>query len=123
MEWDAEVAAEAKTNLERTGLADRVDLVVGDAREMMKEAEDGSFDLIFMDFEKEMYTEALPDCVRLLRQGGTLLCDNVAFVSSGDFNQVLADHPELDTSFVFGTFYKHSPDEDALSISVKVPRK
>ena len=119
MEWDAEVATEARTNFDRTGLSDRIDLAVGDAREMMRDLPDGSFDMIFMDFEKEMYTEALPDCVRLLREGGTLFCDNVAFRSSGDFNERLAEHPDLDTSFVFGNFYKHSPDEDAVSISVK----
>jgi predicted O-methyltransferase YrrM len=122
MEWDGQVAAEARTNFERTGVSDRIDLAVGDARKMMKDHDDGSFDLIFMDFEKEMYSDALPDCVRLLREGGTLFADNVAFVSSGDFNQRLADHPDLDTSFVFGNFYKHSPDEDAVSISVKKAR-
>ena len=119
MEWDADIAAEAASNFKATGLEDRIDLRVGDAREMMKDEPAGSYDLIFMDFEKEMYSDALPDCVRLLREGGTLLCDNVAFRSSGDFNQLLADHPELDTSFVFGNFFKHSPDEDAISISVK----
>ena len=123
MEWDAEVAAEARSNFERAGLADKIDLAVGDARVMMTDLESGSFDFIFMDFEKEMYSDALPDCVRLLREGGTLLCDNVAFVSSGDFNQLLAEHPELDTSFVFGNFYKHSPDEDAISLSVKKVHK
>ncbi len=119
MEWDAEVAAEARTNFERAGVADRIDLMVGDARLMMKDLDPGSIDLIFMDFEKEMYSEALPECVRLLRRGGTLFCDNVAFRSSGDFNRLLADHPEMETSFVFGNFYKHSPDEDAVSISVR----
>ncbi len=119
MEWDAEVATEAGVNFERASVADKVDLMVGDARLMMKELEPGSVDFIFMDFEKEMYAEALPDCVRLLREGGTLFTDNVAFKSSGDFNRLLADHPELDTSFVFGNFYKHSPDGDAVSISVK----
>jgi len=119
MEWDAEVAAEAAANFDRTGTSDRIDLMVGDARLMMKDLEPGSFDLIFMDFEKEMYSEALPDCVRLLRKGGTLICDNVAFRSSGDFNRLLADHPEMDTSFIYGNFYKHSPDDDAISISVR----
>lgn len=119
MEWDPEVSAEARANFERAGITDRIDLMVGDARLMMKELEPGSIDFIFMDFEKEMYSEALPDCVRLLREGGTLFCDNVSFKSSGDFNRLLADHPDLDTSFVYGNFYRHSPDDDAISISVK----
>jgi len=119
MEWDAEVAAEARDNFGKAGVAGKIDLMVGDARLMMKDLEAGSFDFIFMDFEKEMYSESLPDCVRLLRRGGTLFCDNVAFRSSGDFNRLLADHPDMDTSFVFGNFHKHSPDEDAVSISVR----
>lgn len=119
MEWDEEVATEARANLEATGLSGKVDLRIGDAREMMKDLPDGSIDFIFMDFEKEMYSSALPDCVRLLRPGGTLFTDNVAFRSSDDFNRLLADHPDVDTSFVFGNYYKHSPDEDAVSISVK----
>ncbi len=122
MEWDKEVAAEAMVNFESAGVDGRIDLMVGDARLMMKDLEPGTFDFIFMDFEKEMYSDALPDCVRLLREGGTLLCDNVSFKSSGDFNQRLADHPDLETSFVFGNFYRHSPDDDAISISVKRTR-
>jgi predicted O-methyltransferase YrrM len=91
---------------------------VGDAMELMRDM-DGPFDLMFNDIEKEMYTGSLPDCVRLLRPGGLLVFDNVAFTSAGDFNEVLARHPELDTSFVYGNFHHHAPDEDALSISVK----
>ena len=119
MEWDRDMVEEAHANFRKTGLEDRVESLVGDAREMMKDQEDGTFDMIFMDFEKEMYSDALPDCVRLLKPGGTLICDNVAFRSSGDFNDRLAAHPELDTSFIFGTFHNHSPDEDAVSVSVK----
>ena len=91
----------------------------GDGPEAIEKVKERPFDMIFMDFEKEMYSEALPDCVRLLKPGGTLICDNVAFRSSGDFNDRLAAHPGLDTSFIFGTFHNHSPDEDAISVSVK----
>ncbi len=120
MEWDEGMVKEALGNFRATGLEGRVESLVGDAREMIKDMEPGSFDMIFMDLEKQMYSDALPDCVRLLRKGGTLVCDNVAFRTSGDFNTRLASHPQLVTSFIYGTFYKHSPDEDAISVSVKV---
>ena len=80
----------------------------------------GSFDLVFMDIEKEMYTDALPHCVRLLRVGGVLVCDNVAFRSAGDFPERLHRHQELLTCFIHGTFLHHSPDRDAISISVRL---
>lgn len=119
MEWDEEIVKEANENFRTTGLEDRIESLVGDAREMMKELEPGTFDVIFMDHEKYMYADDLPGCVRLLRDGGTLICDNVAFRTSGDFKERLAGHPQLETTFIYGTFYRHSPDEDVVSISVK----
>ncbi len=120
MEWGQEIAAEARENLEMAGVANVVTVHVGDALEMVKDLKSASFDLIFMDIEKEMYSGALEDCVKLLRKGGMLVCDNVAFKSSGDFNERIFAHPELETSFIYGRFLGHSPDEDALSMSVKV---
>ena len=120
MEWGQEIAAEARENLEMAGVANVVTVHVGDALEMVKDLKSASFDLIFMDIEKEMYSDALEDCVKLLRKGGMLVCDNVAFKSSGDFNERIFAHPELETSFIYGRFLGHSPDEDALSMSVKV---
>ena len=119
VEWDAAIAAEARANLGGARLSRRVDVLVGDAFGLMKGMRGGSFDLVFMDIEKEMYTRALPHCVRLLRAGGVLVCDNVAFRSAGDFPERLSRHMGLETCFIHGTFHHHSPDRDAISISVK----
>ena len=75
--------------------------------------------MVFIDIDKEKYPEALPDIVRLMRPGGVLFADNVAFRSSGDFNDELYSHPELDTVFIYGSFINHKPDQDAISISIK----
>jgi predicted O-methyltransferase YrrM len=120
MEWDGEVVKEAHENFRATGVTHKVQSLVGDAREMLKDLEGGSYDMVFMDHEKYMYSDDLPECVRVLRDGGTLVVDNVAFRTSGDFKERLAGHPQLVTSFVCGTFFKHSPDEDVVSVSVKV---
>jgi predicted O-methyltransferase YrrM len=119
MEWSASLAEEARINLRQAGVEDRVEVVVGDALSLMRGLGPDSFDMVFMDIEKEMYSDALPDVIRLLRDGGLLVCDNVAFRSAGDFNNRLASHPQLVTSFVYGVFHNHSPDRDALSLSVK----
>ncbi len=120
MEWDEEIVKEAHDNFRTTGLEDRIESLVGDAHEMLQHLEPGNFDMIFMDHEKYMYADDLPECVRLLRNGGTLICDNVAFRTSGDFKDRLAEHPQLETTFLYGTFFRHSPDENVVSISVKV---
>jgi len=117
-EFLPEVAAEAERTLQRTGMHDRVHIHIGDAMTLIATSSE-QYDLIFLDIEKEWYSKALPDCVRLLRKGGVLFVDNVAFESAGAFNLELNDHPELETSFVYGVFSNHSPDEDAVSISRK----
>ena len=120
VEWSQDLADEARANFRETGVEDRIELLVGDALELIGEQPDGGFDMVFIDIEKEMYSDALGDCVRVLRPGGLLVSDNVAFRSSGDYNERLHGHPDLETSFVYGVFHDHSPDEDALALSVKV---
>jgi caffeoyl-CoA O-methyltransferase len=120
IEWDPDLAEEARANLRAAGVEDMVEVLVGDALGLVKGMGAGSFDLVFMDIEKEMYSDALADCVTVLREGGLLFVDNVAFRSAGDFADRLHGHPELETSFVHGTFHNHSPEEDAVSLSVKL---
>jgi predicted O-methyltransferase YrrM len=70
----------AKTNLARAGLADRVDVRVGDARETLPKLETegaGPFDLIFIDADKPSYPLYLSWALRLSRKGTVILADNV----------------------------------------------
>ncbi len=66
----------AKRNFERTGTAERIRLLEGDATEILKELND-SYDMIFMDAAKGQYIHFLPDVLRLLATGGMLISDNV----------------------------------------------
>lgn len=76
VEANPETAKVAAENLKRTGVADRVRILVGDAREVVEDLE-GPFDLVFVDIDKEGYPVVLPKCVKLLRVGGVLVTDNV----------------------------------------------
>ena len=66
----------ARENFRRAGKEDRITLVEGDALEVMQGLE-GPFDLIFMDAAKAQYIYYLPEALRLLRDGGVLVSDNV----------------------------------------------
>ncbi len=66
----------AKKNIERAGLTDRITLMEGDAVTIFSELA-GPFDMIFIDSAKAQYINMLPDAVRLLRDGGLLISDNV----------------------------------------------
>lgn len=66
----------AKENFKKLGLDDRITLIEGDAADVLPTLE-GKFDLIFMDSAKAKYIEFYPECMRLLRQGGVLIIDDV----------------------------------------------
>ena len=66
----------ARENFERAGKEQQITLIEGDATEVLKTLEE-PFDLIFMDAAKGQYIHFLPDILRLLKTGGTLVSDNV----------------------------------------------
>lgn len=77
LEIDADHAAVARRSVAAAGVADGVDIRVGDAVELMSElGPDGSFDIVFLDADKERYTTYLGMAAPLLRPGGMLLADN-----------------------------------------------
>lgn len=66
----------ARENFKRAGKEGQITLLFGDAAEVLKTLE-GTFDLIFMDAAKGQYINFLPEVLRLLVCGGTLVSDNV----------------------------------------------
>jgi predicted O-methyltransferase YrrM len=66
----------ARENFRRAGKEGQITLIEGDAAEVLP-ALDGEFDLIFMDAAKGQYIHFLPEILRLLAPGGTLVSDNV----------------------------------------------
>lgn len=77
LEKDPERAAMARSFIERAGESGRIEVRVGDARAVVPElGSDGTYDLVFIDADKESYTFYLEQSARLLRPGGLLLADN-----------------------------------------------
>lgn len=67
---------EAKKNIERAGAQDAITLLEGDALEILPGLS-GEYDMVFMDAAKGQYGSFFKDAIRLLREDGILLCDNV----------------------------------------------
>jgi len=133
LEMNPDRARVALENFGRAGLADRVQVVVGDAQRTILSVA-GPFDLIFQDGDKRQYVPLLDRLVGLLRPGGLLVTDNVlwngevvpGFVATphrdpedaraiADYNQRLNAHPQLMTAIV--------PLRDGVAISVKKGRE
>ncbi len=66
----------ARENFKKAGVSDRVNLIYGDAMEVLPRLT-GPYDFIFMDAAKGQYIRFLPEVLRLLAGGGMLVSDNV----------------------------------------------
>jgi predicted O-methyltransferase YrrM len=66
------------------GLAERIQLRLGPAlatlAELEREYAPGSFDFVFIDADKELYDRYYEAALRLVRQGGLILLDNVLWL-------------------------------------------
>lgn len=66
----------ARRNFARAGREGQITLLAGDAKDVLKTLGE-PFDLIFMDAAKAQYINFMPEVLRLLKVGGTLVSDNV----------------------------------------------
>lgn len=76
LEMDPEVAEVARKNFDREGVADNIEIVIGDAYEILPGIESESYDVVFQDSTKRGYPLMLNDCLRILKKGGLLLVDD-----------------------------------------------
>lgn len=116
IEKEASRAEVARRHLARAGVADRVEVRVGAARDVLRELDRGGpFDAVFIDADKESYPEYLEWCFENVRTGGLVIADNAfkggqvleesedpAVRGIQEFNRRVATDPRL-TSIVVPT--------------------
>jgi predicted O-methyltransferase YrrM len=96
LELDPKHAEVARSNLERAGLGDRVEILVGPASETLRrlvEESAGPFDLVFIDADKPGYPEYLARALELTRPGSVIIGDNV--VRDGAVIDAASDDPKV----------------------------
>ncbi|MGV7120941.1 O-methyltransferase [Sphingopyxis sp. 550A] len=115
LELEAHHAAVARANLERAGVADKVDIRVGPAADSLAAMAPGApFDFVFIDADKQNNALYVDEAIRLGRSGTTIIVDNVVReggvldANSGDeriegtralFDRLSAD-PRLDATAI-----------------------
>lgn len=78
IERDPKMIELAKVNLEKFNLQHKIKIEEGECLEILEKL-DEPFDLIFMDAGKGHYNHFLPHCLRLLKEDGIIVADNVLF--------------------------------------------
>lgn len=117
--------ARAREWIERSGLSDRVEQILGDAGEVLPELADEHYDLVFIDANKTGYPDYLTHAARVVRDGGLIVADNTLHrgrvvmspierattQAIDDYNRSSHSDPQLRSVLV--------PLGDGLTISVK----
>lgn len=120
LEYEPKHAEVARGNLERAGVADRVEVIVGAALDTLPTVT-GPFDLIFIDADKENNLAYLEWAVRLARPGAVIVVDNVIrggqilrpdsddarVAATRKTLQAMGEHPRLDTAVLQTVGSKH----------------
>jgi len=84
----------ARGNLDRAGVGDRVEILVGRAADVLPSLDGGApFDLVFIDADKESNTTYLDWAARLGRPGTVVVVDNVG--RGGAVADPQADRPDV----------------------------
>jgi predicted O-methyltransferase YrrM len=117
LEAEPAYASVARANLERAGLAEKVEVRVGPALETLpalEEEDAGPFDLVFIDADKVHTPEYFAWSVGHTRPGGLIVADNVvrggALVDESDpdpaipaqrrFHEMLAAEPRVEATTI-----------------------
>ncbi|MFQ5528556.1 MAG: O-methyltransferase [Thermoanaerobaculia bacterium] len=128
LERDAGRREVARTFLERAGLSDRVEILEGEASEVMRGLAP-PFDLVYLDADKRDYRRLLDFSLQLLRVGGMIVIDNLLWKGQvadppddpadedeqaeilRTFNGYFFMHPQLDSLIL--------PIGDGLGLAIK----
>ena len=76
LEYEPRHAEVARRNIERAGLAERIEIRVGAALESLPHLK-GPFDLVFIDADKPSNPDYFEWALKLSRPGGLIVVDNV----------------------------------------------
>lgn len=97
-EIDPDKAAQARTNIEQAGMANYVEIVVGDAREALRHR-DEPVDLLFIDADFGQYETYFDVVYKQMGLGSTIIADDVVESNDdlADYTTYVQNHPNLES--------------------------
>ena len=106
-----EYTAHARRAWEEAGVADRITLLIGPARDTLSQLE-GPFDMAFLDADKPNYPLYLESLTQLVTPGGVIVADNTLW--SGRVIDAADQTPETTGIRRFNDAVAASPDLEAV---------
>jgi predicted O-methyltransferase YrrM len=121
VELSEDLARTARSNFARAELADRIEVIVGDARSILPSLR-GGFDMVFLDAVKEDYLSYLKSIEKLFHRGSVVVADNV----KSHADEVASYLDYVRNSGHYRSMYREAPPNfgtgpgDAVEISVRL---
>ncbi len=78
IERDEERILQAKENIKKVGVEEKINIYEGDAVEILPTLNE-KYDMIFIDAAKGKYPFFLKEALRMLNEGGVILADNILY--------------------------------------------
>lgn len=78
IERDEERIEQAKINIEKVGVADKINIYEGDAVEILPTLNE-KYDMVFIDAAKGKYPFFLKEALRMIKTNGIILADNILY--------------------------------------------
>ena len=78
IERDEERAKQARVNIEKAGVQDKINIYKGDAVEILPTL-NYKYDIVFIDAAKGKYPYFLKEALRMINNGGIIIADNVLY--------------------------------------------
>lgn len=105
----------AREHWKAAGLRDKIELRLGDARETLQQLVDEgmTFDLAFIDADKENYEAYYELALKLVRPGGAIAVDNVIWGGS-----VLEDDPDSEATRAIKAFNEARRNDDRVHLAM-----
>ncbi len=89
IERDALRVAQAKENIRKVGVEDKIHIYEGDAVEILPTLQE-KYDVVFIDAAKGKYPFFLKEALRMTKKGGVIIADNILY-----------------KGYVLGDYHKH----------------
>lgn len=100
IDYDEILIKEARSNFDKAGVSNYVEMIEGNILNEIKKFGDNSFDIVLQDAKKSLYPELLEDCIRLTKKGGMIITDDTLYKPKG-VTEKLSIHTHKYNEMVF----------------------
>ena len=121
IEIDRNSAEIARGNIERAGFSDRIQVIVGDAKQVIPKLNE-TFDLVFIDANKEEYFTYLKLVEEKLPRGSVVVADNAGIFADRmtDYLSYVRNSGKYRSRYYESTLEFNDDIKDGVEVSMKI---